>query len=81
MEGPVEPPKTMKPLRYDSSRDANHWKEQTKDYIIWQLRLVSYHIDKRRASRMSKEELPNILFPPKQGNYTRDNYRRADETI
>ena len=31
MEAPVEPPTTMKPFGYDSSRDANHWKEQTKD--------------------------------------------------
>ena len=66
MEGPLEPPKTMKPFGYDSSRDPDHWKEQTKDYIIWQLRLIGYHIDKRRANRMSKEELLNILFQQKE---------------
>ena len=35
MEGPFQP---MKPFGYDSSRNPGHWTEQTKDYIIWQLR-------------------------------------------
>ena len=56
----------MKPFGYDSSRDPDHWKEQTKDYIIWQLRLIDYHIDKQRANRMSKEALLNILFQQKE---------------
>jgi hypothetical protein len=66
MEGPVEPPTTMKPFGYDSSRNPGHWKEQTQGYILWQLRLIGYHIDKQRANRMSKEELLNILFQQKE---------------
>jgi hypothetical protein len=65
---PVEPPQpteAMPVFGYDNSEDVNHWLEQTRDYIIWQLRLSKFHyfrLNRPRTQKMSKKELIFYLF-------------------
>jgi hypothetical protein len=62
---PVEPPQTteaMPAFGYDNSMDVNHWLEQTRDYIIWQLRLNGFYLHKPKTNRISTEELLHYLF-------------------
>ena len=62
---PVEPPQTteaMPAFGYDNSMDVKHWEEQTRDYLIWQLRLSGFHLNRPKTSKISKEELLHYLF-------------------
>jgi hypothetical protein len=69
---PVEPPQTteaMPTFGYDNSMDVNHWLEQTRDYIIWQLRLSKFHyfrLNRPRTNKMSKKELIYYLFQKRE---------------